>query len=50
MLPLNWESWRFMKVHTPPNNAINADSQKRRSFVASLLAAGIGSVRPRISA
>ena len=26
----------------PPNNAINADRQKRRSFVASLLPAGYG--------
>jgi hypothetical protein len=25
-----------------PNNAMNADSQKRRSFVASLSAAGYG--------
>jgi len=29
-------------VKKNPNNAINADRQKRRSFVAPLLAAGYG--------
>ena len=28
--------------HTAPNNAINADSKKRRSFVAPLFDAGYG--------
>lgn len=35
-------SFLQMKTKQPPNNAINADSEKRRNFVAPLFTAGYG--------